>query len=411
MSKVLLQRSAAGATSTSSKSSGPRKLLSDAFELLPLEEVGQQLSDATDFTVVGVLGSQGAGKSTLMSLLAGSSWSNIDAAAASGEALQLLDPPFPPQPAEAVLQAVHHTAGIDLYVTPERLLLLDTQALLSPSALVELQRREAALPADVQSHENLLELHSLRLAMLVLSVCHVVVCVQDVPLAPLELRTIRLAQMLRHRLPDVSHLALSSPAALALATAAVAASATDAVDQSGGSTAAAAAAAPTVEYTPGLAFVYNRMAPNAFAPGARATLRDVLRRLFPPSPWEPPTAAPPAVAPTSSVSTAASVSGSGGGGGGGSEAAATDEAAGAPSVLLLPSNSGAAALVCGAHAGYRAEAEAARDALLALRRAPFARSISEREWLRGVGRMWELIRRSALLSDYNKEMKKLHYFQ
>jgi hypothetical protein len=64
----------------------------------------------------------------------------------------------------------------------------------------------------------------------------------------------------------------------------------------------------------------------------------------------------------------------------------------------------------GAHLGFRSEAEAARDALLAQPRTPFARSLSERDWLRGVGRMWELIKRSALLADYNRALQKLHAY-
>ena len=48
-----------------------------------------------------------------------------------------------------------------------------------PDRLLDLIRREAPLPADAQTHENLLEMHSLRLATLLLSVCHVVIAVQD----------------------------------------------------------------------------------------------------------------------------------------------------------------------------------------------------------------------------------------
>ena len=56
------------------------------------------------------------------------------------------------------------------------------------------------------------------------------------------------------------------------------------------------------------------------------------------------------------------------------------------------------------------EAEIARDVLLSLRRRPFARPLSEKEWLRGVGRAWEIIRRSSHLSDYNRALQKLHMY-
>ena len=57
---LLRQPAAAGSASGSGSvgKGGTRKLLTDAFEL-QLDEAGQLLSDATDFTVVGVLGSQG----------------------------------------------------------------------------------------------------------------------------------------------------------------------------------------------------------------------------------------------------------------------------------------------------------------------------------------------------------------
>ena len=414
--KVLLRPAAAPAAPTMTSvgagaskpvsPAGPRKL-SDGFEVL-LEEAGQQLSDATDFTVIGVLGAQGVGKSTIMSLLAGAPW-----AGESGSA-NLHEPPFAQQPPDIVLQAAHQTSGIDLYVTGERLLLLDTQPLLSPSVLLELQRRETSLPSEAQTHENLLELQAVRLAMLLLSTCHVVVCVHDVQLDPLGLRTLRLAQLLRHRLPDLSNLALATPQAAAVAATM---SSADAERQ-------AEAAATVVEYSPRLAFVFNRMPPAAFAPGQQATLRTVLRRLFPSTVQ---------AEAQSAVASARAAKGEGGGGGAGgvsggggdadeATAAADDDDETLLPVLMLPEADtlggcelgvGGCELgsqMSGAHLGFRSEAEAARDALLAQPRTPFARSLSERDWLRGVGRMWELIKRSALLADYNRALQKLHAY-
>ena len=60
------------------------------------------------------------------------------------------------------------------------------------------------------------------------------------------------------------------------------------------------------------------------------------------------------------------------------------------------------------HAGYRHEAEQLRDAVLGLPRRPFARSLSERDWLRGVVKLWELVRRSPTLDEYNRATHKLH---
>jgi hypothetical protein len=51
------------------------------------------------------------------------------------------------------------------------------------------------------------------------------------------------------------------------------------------------------------------------------------------------------------------------------------------------------------------------DLLLRCHVAPFAKPISEREWLRGATRMWELVRKSSNVADYNRTLQKLHYYQ
>jgi len=123
----------------------------------------------------------------------------------------VLEPPFPPQTVEVLLGAAHQTSGVDLMVTSERLLLLDTQPVWSPSVLLEMQRQQPPLPPEAQTYENLLELCSLRQSMLLLSVCHQVIFVHDTLFDTPWLRNICAAQMLCHRLPDLSTLASSTP--------------------------------------------------------------------------------------------------------------------------------------------------------------------------------------------------------
>ena len=68
--------------------------------------------------------------------------------------------------------------------------------------------------------------------------------------------------------------------------------------------------------------------------------------------------------------------------------------------------------VCSQHTGYVSESSQMRDdLLLRCHVAPFAKPISEREWLRGATRMWELVRKSSNLADYNRTLQKLHYYQ
>lgn len=50
-----------------------------------------------------------------------------------------------------------------------------------------------------------------------------------------------------------------------------------------------------------------------------------------------------------------------------------------------------------------------RDELLSLRHRPLAHpELSEREWLREAGRVWELLRTSRQLDMYNRGTHKLH---
>ena len=423
---------AAGPSSSSSR--GPRKLLNEALELT-VDEVAPLLGDSTDFTVVGVLGAQGVGKSTILSLLAGATLADADCGGGGssggsssggggggrGGAL-LHEPIFPTETPEVALRAAHQTVGADLHVTPERLLLLDTQPLLSPSILLELLQRDASLPADVQNAENLVELHSLRMAMWVLSVCHVVICVQDAQPVQGSLRLLRAAQMLRHRLPDLSSLAHASPAAAAAATA----SAASATPPSPEDVAASISAA---EYQPQLAFVFNRLPETALEASKQQALRSVIARLFAPQAGctevsdasrESSPAPPAAVAAAAAAAAAADMMATATPA---TEAAAAAAAAAAlppavppPLLFALPERTAegldpfARDHLCAAHRGFAAEAERARDELLALRRPRFAKTITEKEWLRGAQRMWELLRRSALLADFNKGVQKLNLY-
>lgn len=75
----------------------------------------QYLLDQSDFLVVGVVGRQGVGKSSVMSLLAGSR-------TGSGKPAM-----FRPETREVWESESYQTTGLDMAITPERVILLDTQ--------------------------------------------------------------------------------------------------------------------------------------------------------------------------------------------------------------------------------------------------------------------------------------------
>ncbi|KAJ7310879.1 smg-9, nonsense mediated mRNA decay factor, partial [Desmophyllum pertusum] len=104
------------------------------------------LLDQTDFLVVGVIGPQGVGKSTVLSVLGGAGPS--------------LDSRFVTHQAAASLWFPYHedgtnqTAGIDMSVTQERVILLDTQPLLSAALLDRLIHHDRNIPPEYTSPEN-----------------------------------------------------------------------------------------------------------------------------------------------------------------------------------------------------------------------------------------------------------------
>ncbi|CAH1796774.1 unnamed protein product, partial [Owenia fusiformis] len=105
---------------TSSDKGKSMKLVDEAFQWS--EFAMETLLDNSNFLVIGFVGLQGSGKSTIASLLAG-------ATVTSSSRLY----PFKPQSQEVREVCAHQTIGIDIYVTDERVIFLDSQAMLSAS--------------------------------------------------------------------------------------------------------------------------------------------------------------------------------------------------------------------------------------------------------------------------------------
>ncbi|PIK60760.1 hypothetical protein BSL78_02324 [Apostichopus japonicus] len=128
----------------------------------------EMLLDLTDYLVVGVLGMQGSGKSTVMSFLAGNDISDNKSSYI-----------FKPETRETILKASHQTLGVDFFVTKERVILLDTQPILSSSVLDDLLSHEKNLQPEYTSAENYADMQSLQLVSFLMTVCHVVLVVVD----------------------------------------------------------------------------------------------------------------------------------------------------------------------------------------------------------------------------------------
>ncbi|CAG8464357.1 4161_t:CDS:2 [Scutellospora calospora] len=128
--------------------------------ILNHDSVLKILSDLPGHFVVGVCGPQGVGKSTVISALC-------------------QDPQnaFPMQSIDTLNLASHETIGIDIHITPERIILLDTQPVFSLSVLEHAMRNDY-IP-DNLSPELWLELQSLQIVIFLFSVCNVVINVTE----------------------------------------------------------------------------------------------------------------------------------------------------------------------------------------------------------------------------------------
>lgn len=125
----------------------------------------------TNFLVVGVLGHQGVGKSMLMSLLHEPTVLEGSGTGGSGRV-------FATQTEQYTENSLHMTCGIDVAATAERVILLDSQPMLSASLLDKLFKMEPSL-GSCSCYEDLHELQALQLAVYMLAVCDVVILAQD----------------------------------------------------------------------------------------------------------------------------------------------------------------------------------------------------------------------------------------
>nr|CAD7202185.1 unnamed protein product [Timema douglasi] len=177
---------------------GSVKLVDDFFQFN--DSCLEYLLDQNDFMVVGCLGLQGVGKSTLMSLLAGNlpNENNKNAYV------------FRPQSSEHHESGGHCTVGVDLCVTSNRVILLDTQPMLSPSVMDRTMQQDGkkftltTASGEFTPTENTMEIQSLQIAAFLLSVCHVVILVQDWFFDPNIIRFLQSAEMLKPSTPTTS---------------------------------------------------------------------------------------------------------------------------------------------------------------------------------------------------------------
>lgn len=163
---------------------GKIKLVDDHFQWC---DNGLELMlEQTDFLVVGAIGLQGCGKSTLLSLLAGNTQQDA-----------YRNYLFFPQTKETKEDCLFQTSGIDMFVTSDRVILMDTEPLLSACMMDCLLRYERKIPPEYSSLQNFIEMQSMQMSTFLLSVCNIVLVAVDWFVDLSLLRLLQDAEMLK----------------------------------------------------------------------------------------------------------------------------------------------------------------------------------------------------------------------
>ncbi|ETK97036.1 hypothetical protein L915_00373 [Phytophthora nicotianae] len=126
--------------------------------------------ELTNFTVVGVMGLENVGKSTVLSLLAQKNKRDKEI--------------FSTRSLEALVMDRHETTGVDLAISMvggsgHPTVLLDSQPLLSSSMLADLLERNESPRFGALTPEQQIEAASYQIAVFLCSICHYVVVVHD----------------------------------------------------------------------------------------------------------------------------------------------------------------------------------------------------------------------------------------
>lgn len=183
---------------------GSLNLLSDSWDF-HIDRFLPFLTENTDFTVVGIIGPPGVGKSTIMNEIYGF----------DGTSPGML-PPFAIQSEEIRVSARHCTVGIEPRISAERFILLDTQPVFSPSVLAEIMRPDGSSMIPVLSGESLSaelahELMGIQLGVLLSSICHILLVVSEGVHDNNMWRLLLTVDLLKHSIPDPSSPMLSHP--------------------------------------------------------------------------------------------------------------------------------------------------------------------------------------------------------
>ncbi|OVA02824.1 hypothetical protein BVC80_9095g15 [Macleaya cordata] len=379
--KILLAKPTSTSTESSSSTLrsrlppvGSLNLVSDSWDL-HTDRVLPFLTENTDFTVIGIIGPPVVGKSTILNEIYGF----------DGNSSGML-PPFATQSEETRAMARHSTVGIELRVSSERLILLDTQPIFSPSVLAEMMRPDGSSTISLTNGEVLSadlahEIMGIQLGVFLASICHVLLVVSegvhDINMWHLMLTV----DLLKHGIPDPSSL---TPSYSQGANAGSEKENKDSLQEAG------------VEYLAAPVFVHTKLRDPDLSPDKAAWMRNKLSQYFSSSSFKE----------TKSGNT-------------------TEEqnySVGSPGINIDDLSSTGLNLFLLPHRNQddsqRAQYESCvtllgklRDQMLSMKCRPFAKTVSEREWLKNTARIWETVKSSPVIVEYCKTLQSSGMFR
>ncbi|XP_060530453.1 nonsense-mediated mRNA decay factor SMG9 isoform X2 [Cylas formicarius] len=182
---------------------------------IKIEHLQDYIQDNSDFLVIGVVGAQGVGKSTVLNYI---SQNNIPK-----NTSQICNPNnsenhktlpvqleklstnlesevFKVQTCEQLENCTSGTQGVDIFITPDRVVLLDCQPFLSLSLLDDLidgDNKRTNLISEFIPLENSGEIQALQYTAFLMSICHILLVVQDWFFDSNVVRFIQTAEMLK----------------------------------------------------------------------------------------------------------------------------------------------------------------------------------------------------------------------
>ncbi|KAL8049261.1 hypothetical protein ABFS82_06G010000 [Erythranthe guttata] len=340
---------------------GSLNLLSESWDF-QIDRFLPFLTDNTDFTVVGVIGPTGVGKSTILN--------EIYCYDSSSPGML---PPFGVESEETRSMAKHLTVGIEPRISSERIILLDTQPVFSPSVLAEMIRPDGSSTVSVISGESLSaelahEMMTIQLGVLLASICHIVIVASEGVHDSSMWRLMSTVDLLKHGIPD--------PSSATLSTVSFGKENINKPLESGD------------EYIASPIFVHTRLRDRDITPCNFVQMKKVLSRCF---------------KGTSFVRSKGQDATKDG--------RSSDVAFEACSnsdidlkLFLIPSQ-GKDDSSKPQYESYASALWKLRDQVLSMNAPSFTRTVSERDWLKNSAKIWELVKNSPIISEYCRTLQ------